>query len=80
MSQMTETEIKQETVARGNSTARLPLIAVAVSRELIRSHSFHLWLRLKTPGSPFLPRDPRSPGKGFVFRHRPTSSASRRGI
>lgn len=74
------TETKQDNVAWGNSTARLPLIAAAVSRELLPSRSFHLWLRLKTPGSPFLPQDPRSPGKGFVFRHRPTSSASRKGI
>lgn len=88
MSRLTETEIRQEADAGRNSTACLPLIATAVmrksferrSRELIHSHSFVFWLQLKTWVSPFPPRDPRSPGTGFVFRRRPTSSASRRGI
>lgn len=81
-------EIKQEADAGRNSTACLPLITTAVmrkscerrSRELIHSHSFVFWLQLKARVSPFPPRDPRSPGTGFVFRRRPTSSASRRGI
>lgn len=88
MSRLTETEIRQEADAGRNSTACLPLITTAVmrksferrSRELIHSHSFVFWLQLKTWVSPFPPRDPRSPGTGFVFRRRPTSSASRRGI
>lgn len=88
MSRLTETKIKQEAVAGGNLTACLPLITTAVmrkscerrSRELIHSHSFVFWLQLKTRVSPFPPRDPRSPGTGFVFHRRPTSSASRRGI
>lgn len=88
MSRLTETEIRQEADAGRNSTACLPLITTALmrksrerrSRELIHSHSFVFWLQLKTRVSPFPPRDPRSPGTGFVFRRRPTSSASRRGI